>query len=76
MIIPLGGCLSILIDLLACPGVEVIRPIGQGGRWLIPHLGHQWCVLSTFAVLVLQGFACVGLLELAHILIHFLLWLA
>ena len=32
MSIPLGGCLRILIDLLACPVVEVIRPIGQGGE--------------------------------------------
>ena len=31
MNIPLGGCLSILIDLLACPVVELIRPIGKGG---------------------------------------------
>ena len=76
MSITLGGCLSILIDLFACPVVEIIRPICQGGRWLILHLGHQWCVLSMFTVLVLQDFACVGLLELAHTPIHFLLWLA
>ena len=56
--------------------MEVIRPISQGGRWLIPHLGHHWCVLSRFAVLILQGFAYVGLLELAHTRIHFLLWFA
>ena len=76
MRIPLGGCLRILIDLLSYPVVEVIRTIGEGGRWLILHLGHQFCVLSTFAVLVLQDFSCVGLLGIAHTLNNFLLWLA
>ena len=75
MSIPLGGCLRILIYLLAFPVVEVIRPIDQGGRCMIPHLGQQCRVLSKFLVLVMQGFACVGLLELAHTLIHFLSWL-
>ena len=76
MSIPLGGFWIILINVIAFPFVEVISPIGQGGKWLILHLGHQWCVLSTFAVLVLPDFSCVGLLEVAHTLINFLLWLA
>ena len=75
MNIPLGGYLRTLIYLLACQVVEVIRPIGQGGRCRILRLGIQWCVLSTFAVLVLQDFSCVGILGLAHTLIHFPLWL-
>ena len=76
MSIPLGGCLRILMGLLTSPVVEVIRPICQGGKWRILHLGHQWCVISTFAVLVLQDFSCVGLLVLARTIIQFLLWLA
>ena len=71
---PLCGCLRTSIDLLACQVVEVILPIGQGGRCRILRLGLQWCVLSTFIVLVLQDFSCVGALVIAHTLINFLLW--
>ena len=74
MSIPLGRCLRTSIDLLACQVVEVILPIVQGGRCRIHYLGLQWCVLYTFAVLVLQDFSCVGPLVRAHTLIHFLLW--